>query len=139
MKLTRPQLEALRRAIGDEAWALAILKTLGQVDDPELRLADVAMARRLLDDALTTKETIGFIDPRARARFAHQRKQAASDVQATWQTFELLETDAADCVRKAVVKGRAAREVRFPDPEGAAQGRFKGSAKIPDPMSFVAG
>lgn len=138
-RLTRPQLEALRRSIGDEAIARSILDTLDQVADPELRMADAAVAQRLLDDALTIRETIGFIDPRVYSEVPARRRRAALHAQATRMAFSALEDDRSATVRAAVAKGRALREARFPAPGGAVRDRDTEGSEIPDPLSFVTG
>jgi hypothetical protein len=138
-RLNRPQVEALRRAIGDEAWAGAIRASLDQAGGPELRKADAARAQRLLDDALTIRETIGFIDPSVYSEMPARRRRAALHAQATRLAFFALENDRCASVRAAVCKARALREARFPAPGGVVKYRDTEGSEIPDPMAFVTG
>jgi hypothetical protein len=110
---------------------MAILNTLDSVADQDRHIADEAMARRLLDDALIVRETIGFVDGRAYSLLATQRRSAALEHQATRQTWQILAGDRCASVRKATVKGRAMREVRFPEPGLAAKGGDTGTPKPP--------
>lgn len=133
IKFTRTQLTALRQAQADEAHARAIQETIDQVTDPELRLADEAMAQRLLGDALTVREAIAYVDPWARSPKAAQRIRAAVDPRCTRQTFAALDDDRDPAVREAVIRGRAAREARFPPPGSAGEYDFEPV----DPMSLI--